>query len=574
MNETIQAGIAAARSSLPDRRRSVPSDPGARRARGQVLPLLALSMFVLVGIMAVVIDVSWYWSNTLRVQRAADAAALAGAVWLPGDVPKAYSTARQEATKNGYTAGSGITVTPIQDSQAVAGGNPNQLDVTVSAPVGTFFMRVFGITNITATRSSKAEYVQAVPMGSPLNYYGVYKIRTPSDPTGSKAGTWPAGATVPDAIGGSLASQGFWGTIISEGANMVNGDAYAAKWNPSSPTTNTSYDPNAFYQYGVEFPAGTGNGTVWIFDPVFCASKGDGSYGTGDRWFSGSAGMSTIYELYDTRNTPNTADDTLVATSGNLFRNVRASDSDLGGPSAGGGISDCRYSTTKSLPAANPLSYHLKWYALASGLAGGEIYRLHVTTTDDANNQGSTDGHNSFSLEATASGSGTPRVYGLGTMEAFSPLNGGGATIFYLAQIEARHAGKTMQISLYDPGDTGSLSANLQILQPAAGGYSPATFSYKAQRAASSGVNCGSRSGTNVNSVTTASGGTSYFNGCWLTITIVLPATYSAPQPPGEPGPGWWKIKYNMSGSSSDTAFDLTTWKVALLGNPVHLVVP
>jgi hypothetical protein len=196
-----------------------------------------------------------------------------------------------------------------------------------------------------------------------------------------------------------------------------------------------------------------------------------------------------------------------------------------------------------------------------------------VTSTDPASGaaQAGADGHNSFSIEARASG-GTPRVYGLGTMEAFSPLNGGGASIFYLAQIEAVHAGKVMEINLYDPGDTGSLAANLQILQPTATGYAPATFTWTARRVASSGVSCpGSGSGT---SVTTNTGGSSLFNGCWLTISIQLANTYTAPTPPGEPGPGWWKIQYNMSGTSSTTAFDLTTWQVSLRGNPVHLVVP
>ena len=48
--------------------------------------IFALSAFVFVGMCAVVVDVAWYWANTLRVQRAADAAALAGAVLLPGKV--------------------------------------------------------------------------------------------------------------------------------------------------------------------------------------------------------------------------------------------------------------------------------------------------------------------------------------------------------------------------------------------------------------------------------------------------------------------------------------------------------
>ena len=67
-----------------------PSAACARRGRsriataGQMLVLFVMSIFVLTGITAIVVDISWYWANTLRVQRAADAAALAGVVWLPG----------------------------------------------------------------------------------------------------------------------------------------------------------------------------------------------------------------------------------------------------------------------------------------------------------------------------------------------------------------------------------------------------------------------------------------------------------------------------------------------------------
>src|SRR5664280_621906 len=76
------------------------------RRRGQVLPIFALSIIVIMGMAAVVIDVSWYWVNTLRIQRAADAAALAGVVKLPGDPTTAVSLALAEAARNGYTVGS------------------------------------------------------------------------------------------------------------------------------------------------------------------------------------------------------------------------------------------------------------------------------------------------------------------------------------------------------------------------------------------------------------------------------------------------------------------------------------
>src|ERR1035437_2508592 len=113
-------------------------DRGRRRerSRGQVLVIFALGAFVLVGMGPVVVDVAWYWANTLRVQRAADAAALAGAVVLPGDVSRAVLLANAEAAQNGYSTG----VTPCSDANLPSGctggsGNDKQLNVTVTASV-------------------------------------------------------------------------------------------------------------------------------------------------------------------------------------------------------------------------------------------------------------------------------------------------------------------------------------------------------------------------------------------------------------------------------------------------------
>ncbi len=228
--------------------------------------------------------------------------------------------------------------------------------------------------------------------------------------------------------------------------------------------------------------------------------------------------------------------------------------------------------------------WHDRWWTLATGLTGGaaggsgRVYRVHVTSTDPyaPTQQSGTNALNNFSIFATAD-SQLPRVYGLGSMVAFSPLPGGKDTQFYMAQIAAVHAGKTMRILLYDPGDTNGLTATLKILKPTTSDYVPATFSYAASKAASGAANCTSRHGENVTSVQSANGSTSYYNGCWLTITVQLPDDYSAPKPATETNPnaggGWWKVVYSM-GTGSDTASDLTTWKVNLSGNPVHLVVP
>jgi hypothetical protein len=70
------------------------------------------------------------------------------------------------------------------------------------------------------------------------------------------------------------------------------------------------------------------------------------------------------------------------------------------------------------------------------------------------------------------------------------------------------------------------------------------------------------------NSITTNAGGgsTGVYNGCWLTVDVTIPAGYTAPQQ------GWWKIRYNMTGSG--TSSDVTTWTAKIRGNPVHLVLP
>jgi hypothetical protein len=237
-------------------------------------------------------------------------------------------------------------------------------------------------------------------------------------------------------------------------------------------------------------------------------------------------------------------------------------------------------SITGNPPDCRGNAWHDQWVQIASGLSGGgsgKTYRIHTYSTDptSATDQRSSTALNNFAFYASASG-GTPKVYGIGAMEAYFRLPQNQTSDFYMAQIEGVHAGKTMIIELWDPGDTGSLPATLQVLQPTASDYTPATFSYTATQGSNAATACAGYSGTNVTSVVTNTGGSSRFNGCWVTITIPLPASYSAPHPSTDTittDGGWWKMRYIM-GAGSGNATDLTTWKVSIRGNPVHLVVP
>jgi hypothetical protein len=387
---------------------------------------------------------------------------------------------------------------------------------------------------------------------------------------------------VPPPGGGSaLAPQNFWGAMQSQGAPNIQGDAYMPKYEIRTSSQNSGYDPDNYYNYGVDMPAGATGGTVWIFDPGFCDTGT--SLGVGENWnIGGSLGysppqpISAYFDLWNTRGTPyDYADDVLVATSNNTFERLSYEDVFLKGQAG--------FSTlSPQQPDCSGLSWHNGWWQLASGLtggAGGTTYRLHTYSTDPnaLNDQNNSVALNAYAFYSSASG-GTPRVYGIGAMEAYIRLPGGQQSEFYLAQIDAANAGKTVVIDLWDPGDTGALSASLQILQPTASSYSPVSFDYSAVLGTShSGASssCGGLSGTAVTSVITNTGGSSRFNGCWLTIEIALPNTYTAPHPSSDTltaESGWWKIRYTMGGSTSNFSTDLTTWKVGIRGSPVHLV--
>jgi hypothetical protein len=377
------------------------------------------------------------------------------------------------------------------------------------------------------------------------------------------------------ADGVALNPRGFWATMNTEGAADVNGDAFQPYYDTVGGATNPGYDAINYYNYAVEMPAGATSGSVYVYDPVFCATVN--SKGTADRWFSGpGSAVSSFFELYDTKNTlyDPTDDGPPVAQSGNLFRNSSASDDTMGGPGINGSIVQCR--TTTDAPYGDGRDYHNNWYLLASGLSGGangRIYRLHTTSTDPANvaAQRSVDGENSFALYASASG-GSPRIYGLGAMQMFTPLSAAGSAVqseFYLAQIDAVHAGKTVEIQLWDPGDTNPLSASVEILLPNSSGWAATTFDWTAARGTTNAAaaNCNALTGTNVASVQTNVGATNgTFNGCWLTLEVPIPSGYTAAQS------GWWKIRYTMNGNG--TSNDVTTWTVRIKGNPVHLIVP
>jgi Flp pilus assembly protein TadG len=525
------------------------TDSFRREQRGQTLVIVALMLIPLLGFTGLVSDVAWYEVNLMRIQRAADAAALAGVVYLPGNVAGAQNAAQQEATKNGYTNGAGgVTVTATPEAL-----NNRILAVTVTAPVRSWFARLLGVTQFNARRNARAEFVLPVPMGSPEDYYGINVVCRNTD-------TSPICPRVPSATGvGTLAPLGFFGGIESRGAERQNGDAYSTYYN-NRPTLNAGFDPNG-YQYIVEFGPGTVNGSVWLYDPMFCAT-GLGTtsgrrLGAGDNWFNnGGIGVTTVYNLLDMNGTPyDLTDDTLIATSGALFANSNAVDK---GPLYRGNQNYGAYNGSGSVDCQSS-PYHNNWWRLATGLSEGQ-YRLQATTNSGSLSE---DAINAFGIQATASSGPSARVYGQSRMEAFIVINN--TSVFYLAQIEAAHAGKVLEIKLFDPGDISDTIFKIRL--PTTTGFVYPQFTFSATGSACGAPTSG---GPTTTLRTSDAEGCRYYNNEWVTISVPIPATYTAPTPPGEPGPGWWKIEYGTLG----TGQDITTWEVNIRGNPVHLITP
>jgi Flp pilus assembly protein TadG len=134
-----------------------------RSERGATLILVAVAMTALLGFLALAIDLGMLYTARADAQRAADAAALAGAsAFLDNSASAAVTPARQRAFEyaerntfqNGPIDSTNIVVTVLQDSGKVG--------VYIHRDsVATLFARVLGIRTVPISAFAAAQAVQA-----------------------------------------------------------------------------------------------------------------------------------------------------------------------------------------------------------------------------------------------------------------------------------------------------------------------------------------------------------------------------------------------------------------------------
>lgn len=124
-----------------------------RRQRGQALPLFAFCMIALIGFMGLAIDMGYLRLVKRKMQSAADSAAIAGALQLK--IGGYAAAAQADAAADGYTNGSNGTVVTV-NNPVTTGSHTGAayVEVVVSQPQPTFFMRIFGVNS--AAMSARA----------------------------------------------------------------------------------------------------------------------------------------------------------------------------------------------------------------------------------------------------------------------------------------------------------------------------------------------------------------------------------------------------------------------------------
>jgi Flp pilus assembly protein TadG len=509
-------------------RRRTPTMPFTRRRadgqRGYTTVLVALALTVLIVFVSFSVDIGSYYNRAAQIQRAADAAALAGVVWMP-DFNKASAEALIAAERNGFKSGvNGITVTP----QEVPGNNRQLRVVIDDNNVKQYFSKIV-YSGQKIGRSATAEYVLPVPMGSPKNVLGTGDLLSGSD----RENFW-------NAVNGYCAGHESGDKKLAYYESYTTSSYNGSRCNNGSAVTD-SYDPTG-YLYAIEMGASAASLTLQVYDGGYNRSGSSMDLSLG----SGTQTVNTAFDIYALNTTPLDLSNLTLLTTVDI--------------------------------STNDTSYQNQWktlYTWSNPQPG--TYYVRVRTPGPTVESRASNGFGlraytggTFSLCTTISGASgysatCPQIHALTDMSIFANISGSQAS-FYLAQVDPVHAGKTMRITLFDTGEGAS---QLEILDP---NGNPAQFSWSTPCNPPTAPS-GGCSANNVNALNVSGTGTQPYTGLQSTskyndrsmvLDIHLPNNYAALYGTNT----WWKVRYTTASAPTDR----TTWSASIVGDPVHLV--
>jgi Flp pilus assembly protein TadG len=566
----------------------------ARSARegGYIAVITVILAPLLFGISAFTVDVGNWYFTVQKIQRAADAASLAGVTYMPGNLAMAKQQALATAADNGFTAN--VDPEPVD-------GQPSKLRVTITETVHNTFGQLLGVDTTKIVRTSVANYQAPLPMGSPCNGFG-----NGPEPT--------LNAINPRSNNCAAAGQ-FWANVGSPAAAKVSGDAYqngscSSSVDGCSGGTNTDYSSNGYF-YSVTLSQPVTNLTIQAFDPAFvsvgdlCSSNfgsgdtaavnakndynytvgtsadtasakqdpllyGNGQtspYCTGDMLF-GSPPPDTTYTIRQPVQSSNPWDPTsypVVASctktykgfNGDLYTALNEYKQTKTAVTYTKGAPDLAPVATSTTAGYNPTvaAEFRQWNTLCTftGTVSAGTYFIQVQgNAPDDNPAGN--GHNRFALRAfgaSPTDNSNIAISGYTNMAIYANLTSAN-TSFYLTQVSPAAAGQVLNVRLFDIGDSTS-PGTVTITPPAdsnLGSFSGCTAT-------------GPTTGALTNCSITAN---SSYNGKWEQISIPIPQGYTCAF--GSVTGCWITLAYNYgSGQPSDT----TSWTANLEGTPVRI---
>ncbi|MFZ0014676.1 MAG: pilus assembly protein TadG-related protein [Acidimicrobiia bacterium] len=503
---------------------------GKGRDRGSALVFIAGSMVLLMGMAAFGVDLAWFYLNSSRVQRAADAASLGGVIHLPTDEPSAISNARLVATQNGFDdSAADTTVTPVRIAS-------NQLQVTVTREVPTFFLKVFGFQSQTITETAVAEYIPPLKLGSPANKFG-------NDPSCYSTNSNCAG--------------NFWANIHGTKTDTQMGDAFssycAVGGGSSTGCSQNSQYRDTGYLYGV-IPNGN-SVSIQTLDLNFRNENGgvanDDPWRTGDHNnFCGNGvpscvGPSVRVNVYRPDPTPLDISDSILHCT-----EVYAPLPQIG-PDDDPPFDPAQWNYWDSVCASS----------IDTSLSPNGIWVVQIVA-NDANGDGHTDAGSSIEqagLNRYSIRTNTGNIFALSDFSIYNNASGT-ATQFYLAEVPDYYAGKTFVVEMYDTGESAA-TGTLQPIDPSTGNiFSSGECRIYSRTIAQTNwgppdtvIPAGSNCQESVNP--------GEYNGLWLKFEIDIPLSYTCTN-------CWWRMNYNYPTAVNDT----TTWRAYMIGNPIHLI--
>lgn len=209
--------------------------------RGFALVMTALVLVPLLTFAAFGVDLASWYSRISYLQKSADAAALAGTVWMP-DFGKAELEAKRSLRSNGIVDKDEGGSDDL-DVEVARGSKPNSIRVTVTDNSATQFFSQVIHGSQRLTRDAEAQYNLTLPLGSPLNYFGGDRSKIPERTVTTWSVAWPTdyASRVPRNVPcniGSSASHGLgrWiaGPAFSDGHHTGGGGSgnRLCEWEP------------------------------------------------------------------------------------------------------------------------------------------------------------------------------------------------------------------------------------------------------------------------------------------------------------------------------------------------------